>query len=101
MQKRKLGKSTLEVSALGLGCMSMSFAYGPPKDKTEMISLIRKAVELDENYAEAHFNLAMVYSERQPPAIELARRHYYRARALGAAADPDMERILKQARVTP
>ena len=43
MQKRKLGK--LEVSALGLGCMGMSFGYGPPKDKQEMISLIRTAVE--------------------------------------------------------
>jgi Flp pilus assembly protein TadD len=62
---------------------------------------LRKAVELDENYAEAHFNLAMVYTERQPPAIELARRHYYRARALGAAADPDMERLLKQSPVSP
>jgi predicted aldo/keto reductase-like oxidoreductase len=46
MQKRKLGKSNLEVSAIGLGCMGMSFGYGPPADKTEMISLIRKAVEL-------------------------------------------------------
>jgi aryl-alcohol dehydrogenase-like predicted oxidoreductase len=45
MQKRKLGKSNLEVSALGLGCMGMSFAYGPPPDKQEMISLIRSAVE--------------------------------------------------------
>ncbi len=45
MQKRKLGKSGLEVSALGLGCMGMSFSYGPPKDKPEMISLIRSAVE--------------------------------------------------------
>jgi len=45
MQKRKLGKSGLEVSAIGLGCMGMSFSYGPPKDKREMTSLIRAAVE--------------------------------------------------------
>jgi aryl-alcohol dehydrogenase-like predicted oxidoreductase len=45
MQKRKLGKSNLEVSALGLGCMGMSFSYGPPKDKQDMTSLIRAAVE--------------------------------------------------------
>ena len=46
MQKRKLGNSGLEVSALGLGCMGMSFAYGPVPDKKKMISLIRTAVEL-------------------------------------------------------
>src|SRR6266516_730760 len=45
MQKRKLGNSKLEVSALGLGCMGMSFSYGPPKDKQEMTSLLRAAVE--------------------------------------------------------
>ncbi|HWF19146.1 MAG TPA: aldo/keto reductase [Verrucomicrobiae bacterium] len=45
MQKRKLGKSNLEVSAIGLGCMGMSFSYGPPKDKHEMIKLIHAAVE--------------------------------------------------------
>ena len=45
MQKRKLGKSGLEVSALGLGCMGMSFSYGPPKDKQEMTALLRTAVE--------------------------------------------------------
>jgi len=45
MQTRKLGKSNLEVSALGLGCMGMSFSYGPPKDKQEMTSLLHAAVE--------------------------------------------------------
>jgi len=45
MQKRKLGKSDMEVSALGLGCMGMSIAYGQPGDKHDMIALIRKAVE--------------------------------------------------------
>jgi aryl-alcohol dehydrogenase-like predicted oxidoreductase len=45
MQKRKLGKSGLEVSAIGLGCMGMSFSYGPPKDKKEMTNLLHAAVE--------------------------------------------------------
>ena len=45
MQKRKLGKSNLEVSALGLGCMSMSYGYGPPADRQQMITLMRAAVE--------------------------------------------------------
>src|SRR5580704_12957634 len=45
MQKRKLGKSNFEVSAIGLGCMGMSFSYGSPKDKKEMTALLRTAVE--------------------------------------------------------
>src|SRR6266478_3357943 len=45
MQKRKRGNSNLEVSALGLGCMGMSFSYGPPKDTQEMTALLRAAVE--------------------------------------------------------
>jgi aryl-alcohol dehydrogenase-like predicted oxidoreductase len=45
MQKRRLGKSNLEVSALGLGCMGMSFSYGPPKDKKEMTDLLHAAVD--------------------------------------------------------
>ncbi|MGO9616621.1 MAG: aldo/keto reductase, partial [Bryobacteraceae bacterium] len=57
MQKRKLGKSGLEVSALGLGCMGMSFSYGPPKDKREMNSLIRSAVERGVTF----FDTAEVY----------------------------------------
>src|ERR671930_1813431 len=45
MQKRKLGRSGLEVSAIGLGCMGMSFAYGAPPDRREMIALVRAAVD--------------------------------------------------------
>src|SRR5437016_8292040 len=45
MKKRKLGKSNLEVSAIGLGCMEMSFSYGPPKDKQAMTSVLHAAVE--------------------------------------------------------
>lgn len=45
MQMRKLGNSNLEVSAIGLGCMGMSFSYGPPKDTQEMIALLRAAVD--------------------------------------------------------
>ncbi len=57
MQKRKLGKTNLEVSAIGLGCMGMSFGYGPPKDKQEMILLLRKAIELGVTF----FDTAEVY----------------------------------------
>ena len=57
MQKRKLGKSGLEISALGLGCMGMSFGYGPAGDKKEMISLIRSAVERGVTF----FDTAEVY----------------------------------------
>ncbi len=57
MQKRKLGKSNLEVSAIGLGCMGMSFGYGPAAEKNEMISLIRSAVERGVTF----FDTAEVY----------------------------------------
>jgi aryl-alcohol dehydrogenase-like predicted oxidoreductase len=57
MEKRKLGKGDLEVSAIGLGCMGMSFGYGPPKDKQEMIALIRTALERGVTF----FDTAEVY----------------------------------------
>src|SRR5512140_1761991 len=57
MQKRTLGKNHLEVSALGLGCMGMSFGYGPAADKQEMISLIRAAVKRGVTF----FDTAEVY----------------------------------------
>jgi aryl-alcohol dehydrogenase-like predicted oxidoreductase len=57
MQKRKLGKSNLEVSTIGLGCMGMSFSYGPPKDRQEMTDLLRSAVERGVTF----FDTAEVY----------------------------------------
>src|SRR5271165_6111902 len=57
MKKRKLGNSNLEVSAIGLGCMGMSFSYGPPKDKQEMTSVLRAAVERGVTF----FDTAEVY----------------------------------------
>src|SRR5271169_4522017 len=57
MQTRKLGKSNLEVSAIGLGCMGMSFSYGPPKDKKEMTALLHAAVERGVTF----FDTAEVY----------------------------------------
>src|SRR5207342_1787711 len=57
MQERRLGKSNLEVSALGLGCMGMSFGYGPAADKKEMISLVRSAVDRGVTF----FDTAEVY----------------------------------------
>jgi aryl-alcohol dehydrogenase-like predicted oxidoreductase len=57
MQKRKLGNSGLEVSAIGFGCMGMSHSYGPPKDKQEMISLLHAAVERGVTF----FDTAEVY----------------------------------------
>src|SRR2546421_806339 len=57
MKKRKLGNRNLEVSAIGLGCMGMSFSYGPPKDKQEMTSVLRAAVERGVTF----FDTAEVY----------------------------------------
>ncbi len=57
MDKRKLGTSNLEVSALGLGCMGMSFSYGPPADTKAMIALIRTAVDRGVTF----FDTAEVY----------------------------------------
>src|SRR4051812_23525833 len=57
MEKRRLGTSNLEVSALGLGCMGMTFSYGPPADRQEMISLLRAAVDRGVTF----FDTAEVY----------------------------------------
>ena len=95
MQKRKLGKSNLEVSALGLGCMGMSFSYGPPKDKQEMIALIRAAVERGVTF----FDTAEVYGpyvneELVGEALAPFRGHIVIATKFGWKIDPKAERGL-------
>jgi len=95
MQKRKLGKSDLEVSAIGLGCMGMSFGYGPPKDKQEMISLLRKAVELGVTF----FDTAEVYGpftneELVGEALAPVRRKVVIATKFGFKLDPKTGRSI-------
>jgi aryl-alcohol dehydrogenase-like predicted oxidoreductase len=91
MQKRKLGKS-LEVSAIGLGCMGMSFSYGPPADKKEMISLIRTAVERGVTF----FDTAEVYGpftneELVGEALAPVRNQVVIATKFGFKPDPNGE----------
>lgn len=62
---------------------------------------LRRAVALDPNYGEAHANLAVVYALARPPALELARYHYQKARALGQPSNPDLERRLEPAATAP
>ncbi|MCX6255066.1 MAG: aldo/keto reductase [Bacteroidia bacterium] len=90
MQKRKLGKSNLEVSALGLGCMGMSFGYGPAADKKEMIVLIRSAVERGVTF----FDTAEVYGpftneELVGEALVPFRGHVVIATKFGFKLDPN------------
>jgi aryl-alcohol dehydrogenase-like predicted oxidoreductase len=90
MQKRKLGSSGLEVSAIGLGCMGMSFGYGPPKDKQEMISVIRGAFERGVTF----FDTAEVYGpfineELVGEAVAPFREQVTIATKFGFNIDPD------------
>src|SRR5881397_1838485 len=95
MQKRKLGKSNpLEVSAIGLGCMGMSFGYGPAKGKQEMISLLRKAVELGVTF----FDTAEMYGpftneELVGEALAPFRRQVVIASKFGFKISPKGEQI--------
>jgi aryl-alcohol dehydrogenase-like predicted oxidoreductase len=93
MQKRKLGKSGLEVSALGFGCMGMSFSYGPAGDKQEMISLLRSAVERGVTF----FDTAEVYGpftneELVGEALSPLRDQVVIATKFGFKLDPTGER---------
>ena len=90
MQKRKLGNSNLEVSAIGLGCMGMSIAYGPPADKQQMIALIGKAVERGVTF----FDTAEIYGpyaneELVGEALAPFRGRVVLATKFGIRMDPD------------
>jgi aryl-alcohol dehydrogenase-like predicted oxidoreductase len=92
MQKRKLGKSNLEVSALGLGCMGMSYSYGPPKDKHDMAALLRAAVDRGITF----FDTAEVYGpflneELLGEALAPFRRHVAIATKFGFDLRPDFD----------
>src|SRR5439155_8859640 len=92
MQKRKLGKSNLEVSAIGLGCMGMSFSYGPPKDKQEMTELLRASVERGITF----FDTAEVYGpfvseELVGEALAPFRKQVIIATKFGFDLDPNFD----------
>ncbi len=92
MQERKLGKSGLEVSALGLGCMGMSFSYGPPKDKQEMTSVLRAAVQRGVTF----FDTAEVYGpflneELVGDALAPFRKQVVIATKFGFDLNPDFD----------
>src|SRR5512143_1930356 len=92
MKKRILGNSGLEVSALGLGCMGMSFSYGPPKDKREMTSLLRAAVERGVTF----FDTAEVYGpftneELVGEALAPFRRQVVIATKFGFDLNPNLD----------
>src|SRR3954465_1044129 len=93
MQKRKLGNSNLEVSALGLGCMGLSFGYGPATDKREAISLIRAAVEKGVTF----FDTAEIYGpltneEIVGTALQPYRDKVVIATKFGFDIDPETKR---------
>src|SRR5271155_695616 len=90
MQKRKLGRSNLEVSAIGLGCMGMSFSYGPPKDKQEMISLLRTAVDRGITFfAPAEVYGPFTNEELVGEAVAPFRKDVVIATKFGFAPNPD------------
>lgn len=93
MKKRFLGKSGLEVSAIGLGCMGMSYGYGPPADRKEMATLLRKAVDLGVTF----FDTAEMYGpfineELVGEALAPVRNEVVIATKFGFKIDPKVER---------
>src|SRR5437867_2985992 len=95
MQKRKLGNSNLEVSAIGLGCMGMSYGYGPAADKQEMISLLRAAVGRGITF----FDTAQMYGpftneELVGEALAPVRSQVVIATKFGLKLDPNRQQVV-------
>jgi len=95
VQRRKLGKAGLEVSVLGLGCMGMSYGYGPAADKKEMIALIRKAVERGVTF----FDTAQAYGpftneELVGEALAPSRGQVVIATKFGIRIDPSGQQVV-------
>src|SRR5438128_2019840 len=95
MQKRKLGRTKLEVSAIGLGCMGMSYGYGPAADKQEMISLLRTAVDRGITF----FDTAQMYGpftneELVGEALAPVRRQVVIATKFGLKLDPNRQQVV-------
>ncbi len=90
MQKRKLGKSNLEVSALGLGCMGMSFGYGPPGEKQEMIAVIPGTTKLHR----LRENLAAVSLQLTPGDLRTLESAAARIRVQGARYPEHLQKLV-------
>ena len=94
MQKRKLGKSNLEVSAIGLGCMGMSVNYGPPRDRQEMITLIRAAVDRGVTFFDTAETYGPFTNEKLVgEALAPVRDHVLIATKFGFKFGPNRERL--------
>ena len=73
---------------LGIACSQKGWQENAEQE-------MRKAVEIDPGYADAHFNLAVIYATQKPPAKALAKRHYGLAQSFGMSKDPQLEKLLK------
>jgi tetratricopeptide (TPR) repeat protein len=73
---------------LGCACSQKGWQEVAEKEFT-------KAIELNDNFADAHFNLALIYATEKPPSLEMARRHYKRALELGIQPNPQLEKLLR------
>jgi Flp pilus assembly protein TadD len=73
----------------------LGVCLGQEEQWSEAEVQLRRAVELRPEYSDAHFNLAVLYATTQPPSLQLAKEHYAKATALGAAPDTSLERLIR------